>query len=358
MTDSSYSLDDEPSGTKKIKSKITVAFLYNTTHIIPTVNDPRSQLQADYDEPQAIDLMVGHLKNNGYDVIPIEANEKAYLELYKRKKDIDIVFNIAEGPHGHDRELQVPAMLEMLQIPYTGCTPLTQGILLNKARTKEILAAYKIRTLPFMLIKNGTIDWNMPKEYPLFVKPNSQGCSGGITQNSIVHNETELKAQIKYLRTELGQDSIVEPLLTGREFTVPMLGNPPRVLPIIETNFSRLPKGYAAIDSLEVKWELDVAPGKGLMDCPADISKKLHSEIEDLCLRTWSALRVLDWCRIDVRCDSKGTPYVLEVNSPPGITPPENAVSNFPFSAKTAGLDYEAMQKAIIETALKRYGKI
>ena len=136
-----------------------------------------------------------------------------------------------------------------------------------------------------------------------------------------------------------------------------MLGNPPKVLPIIETNFKRLPKGYAAIDSLEVKWGLDVTPGKGIMECPAKIGKKLEKEITELCLSAWHALSVLDWCRIDVRCDSKGVPYILEINSPPGITPPENAVSNLPYSAKMGGLDYEALQKMIIETALKRYGK-
>jgi D-alanine-D-alanine ligase len=339
--------------------KITVAFLYNTTRTIPSLDNPRSQLQADYDDPKAVELMIGHLKNNGYNVIPIEANEEAYLELYKRKKDIDVVFNIAEGPHGKDRELQVPAMLEMLQIPYTGCSPLTQGLLLNKARTKEILDAYGIRTLPFLLVKNGTIDWNMPKKFPMIVKPNSQGCSGGITHKSIVQSEEEMWAQIKYLRTELGQESIVEPYLTGREFSIPMLGNTPEILPFVEPNFKRLPKGFAAIDSLEVKWGLEIGPGESHLDCPpVGLDEKLKTEVTNLCLASWKALQIQDWCRIDVRCDAEGTPYVLEINSPPGLTPPENAVSYFPLGAKTAGYDYETVQRKIIESALKRYGKM
>lgn len=341
-----------------IMEKLTVVLLYNSTREVPTVENPRSQLEADFDDPKAIKLMVGHLKNNGYNVIPIEANEKAYLKLYKLKNKIDIVFNIAEGPHGLDRELQAPAMLEMLQIPYTGCTPLVEGLLLNKARTKEILQQYGIRTLPFRLIRKGEKVWKMLKKFPMIVKPNSQGCSTGITQKSIVHTSRELTEQIQFLHTALDQDALIEPLLTGREFTVPLLGNPPKILPIIETNFKLLPKGYPAIDSLEVKWGLDVTPGKGLMDCPAKIDRKLEREIIRLCLKSWDALQIRDWCRIDIRCDKKGTPYVIEINSPPGITPPENAISNLPYSAKVGGLEYEDLQKVIITTALKRYKKI
>lgn len=340
----------------RLKGKITVAFLYNVRHIYPDPNDPRSQLETDFDDPPTIKGIVKSLQKSGFKVIPIEADENAYFKLKKHKAEIDIAFNYSEGVYGKDREAQLPAILEMLKIPYTGSSPLTQAIVLNKAKTKEILKAHNIPTALFQIFRdiNAPLDKNL--SFPLIVKPLSQGSSSGITNKSVVHNENELKNQVTWVINTFSAPALVETFLPGRDFSVPMLGNPPKILPIIESDHSSLPKGYQPIDSLEVKWYLEEQKNSTHQICPAKLDKKLKEKIEKVCRQTWEALEILDWCRIDIRCDAGGNPNVIEVNSPCGMLPPSvSTTSYFPLSARTVGISFEDLLKTLIETALTRY---
>jgi len=336
---------------------LTVGFLYNVRHQYPDSNDPRTQLEADFDDPETIEWMIKHLKNCFTKVIPIEANENAYFGLAQNKKEIDIVFNYSEGIYGKDREAQLPAILEMLQIPYTGSSPLTQAIGLNKGKTKEILIANGIPTPYFQVISHQNFSLDNKLSFPLIVKPLSQGSSAGITNKSVVQNEKLLAEQVKYILETFSQPALVETFLEGRDFSVPMLGNPPETLPIIESNHSCLPKGYTPIDSLEVKWHLEEQGNLSrMLICPAKLDQNLKNKIEEICLKTWKALEILDLCRIDLRYDKNDNPYILEINSPPGLIPPEVSMSSYlPLSARAAGIDYEDLLKKIIYIALKRY---
>jgi D-alanine-D-alanine ligase len=337
---------------------LTVAFLYNVRHVYPDPNNPRTQLETDFDDPETIRLIIKHLESCGYAVIPIEANETAYFELYRRKVEIDIAFNYAEGIYGKDREAHIPAMLEMLQIPYTGSAPMTQGIVLNKAKTKEILIANEIPTLPFQVFRTGNEPLRKSLKFPLIVKPLSQGSSAGIVNKSVVNDYNALQRQVEWVISTFSQPTLVEPFITGHDLSIAMLGNPPQILPIIESDHSVLPRGYKPIDSLEVKWYLEEeTTGEDLLVCPAEISADLQRKVETICYHTWDALEIRDWCRIDIRCDEHDNPYVLEVNSPAGILPPEiSTTSYFPLAARTAGMDYDALLREIIEVAMARYG--
>lgn len=359
--------DDPPGGNLSLKG-LTVAFLYNVRHRYPNPDDPTTYLETDFDDPASIEAMIKNLKSCGCKVIPIEADEKAYLKLYKNRKKIDVVWNFSEGLHGRDRECHLPAMLEMLQIPYTGSSPLTQAIILDKIRTKEILSLHGVPTLPhqiFRSVDEGSTSEKLRSEFvfPLIVKPVSQGSSAGITNASVVKDENALRAQLKWVFDNFGGVggaggvAMVEPFLKGREFSCSMIGNPPKVLPIIESSHSMLPKNLNPIDSLEVKWiieeEIDIDK---YLTCPAKIDDKFKEKLEDICYKTWDALGVFDWCRVDVRCDEKGNPYVLEVNSPPGCQPPEISLSSyFPIAARATGLDYPSLLKKLINITLKRY---
>ncbi len=338
--------------------KITVAFLYNVRHSYPDPKVLYTQLEADFDDPKTIRLIVKHLKQCGYNVIPIEADENAYLKLKANKRTIDIVLNYSEGIHGLDREAHLAAMLEMLQIPYTGSSPLSQALMLNKAKTKEILIANNIPTAPFQLVNDEDEPIKKSLHYPLIVKPVSEGSGAGITNKSVVHTEKQLREQIHWIHKIFRKEPVlIEPFLAGPEFSVAMVGNPPQILPFISPNHSLLPKGINPIDSLEVKWifEEEIDNSNYLM-CPPPMEKALRGKIERICRATWKALQIRDLCRIDIRCDLKNRPYVLEVNSPPGLMPPEMSMTSyFPLAARTAGLDYNEMLTLIINTALKRY---
>ncbi len=338
--------------------KLTIAFLYNVRHKYPDLNNPQTQLEADFDDPETTKLQISYLKKLGYRVIPIEADENAYIKLNRMKNKIDLAFNMSEGIFGKDREAQIPAMLEMLQIPYTGSSPLTQALVLNKAKTKEILMANDIPTLPFQIMSTTDITLKKMLKFPLIVKPVSEGSSAGITNNSVVRNRKELKKQVFFIEKTFHQESIVEPYLSGREFSVAMLGNPPRILPIIESDHSVLPKKFLPLDSLEVKWFYEIETSGKHLICPANLRKNLLNKLHSISYNTWNVMQIRDWCRIDIRCDEYENPYVLEINSPPGCTPPEHdPASYFPLMAGKTGISYEDLLQKIIQTALRRYHK-
>ncbi|MBI1926557.1 D-alanine--D-alanine ligase [Candidatus Poribacteria bacterium] len=338
---------------------LKIAFLYNIRHHYPDANDPRTHLEADFDDPKTIEVMIKHIEQCGYDVLPIEADQQAYFELYRYKHEIDMAFNYAEGLYGKDRESHLPAMLEMLQIPYTGSSPLTQAIVLNKAKTKEILIANHIPTLPFQVFytpRSERSGLNGNLRFPLIVKPVSQGSSAGIVNKSVVNNTDELARQVHWVHRTFSQPALIEPFLMGREFSVAMLGNPPEILPIIEADHSALPENYQPLDSLEVKWYVEEEGGEDHLICPAQLNDRTKTQIKEMCYQLWSALRICDWCRVDIRCDKMGNPYVLEVNSPAGILPPEISITSyFPLAARCAGIEYDALIPKIIDTARKRY---
>lgn len=337
---------------------MNIAFLYNVRHEYLDVNDYRKQLEADFDDPITTKWQIKHLENLGFKIIPIEANENAYLKLKKYKNIIDIAFNVAEGIYGRDRELQIPAILEMLQIPYTGSTPLTHAFSLNKAKAKQIFIAEGIPTAPFQVIESKNFVLNDNLKFPLIVKPVAQGSSMGITNKSVVYDIVSLKKQIKKIINAFNEAALVEPFLEGREFSIAMIGNPGEILPIIEPNHSILPKGYLPFDSYEVKWYFEEQGNSNYLMCPAKIDAKLESKVKKICHQVWKALEVLDWCRVDIKCDKKNNPYVLEINTPAGLMPPEvSTTSYFPLAARVAGMDYEQMLLKIIKTALRRYGK-
>lgn len=337
---------------------MNIAFLYNVRHVHSNSKDYGNQLERDFDDPETTRWQIKYLKNLGFKIIPIEANEKAYFKLYRLRKEIDLVFNVAEGIHGQDRELQIPAILEMLQIPYTGSSPLTHAFSLNKAKAKEIFIANNIPTTDFQTIDNVNFVLKKELKFPLIVKPVAEGSSMGITNQSVVYDKISLKKQVKKIIKVFDEPALIEPFLKGREFSISMLGNPPEILPMIESNHKILPKKYLPIDSYEVKWYFEEEGHTDYLICPAKIDKKLENRLKKICYKVWEVLNVVDWCRIDIRCDRDDSPYVLEINSPAGITPPEvSMTSYFPLTARTAGIDYKGLLKMIVETALKRYKK-
>lgn len=337
---------------------MNIIFLYNVRHDYKDSTDYRKQLERDFDDPVTTKWQIHHLKSLGFNVIPVEANEKAYFKLFRLRSKVDLVFNVAEGIYGKDRELQLPAILEMLQIPYTGSSPLTHAFSLNKAKAKEIFLANNIPTADFQTIDKPNFILKKTLKFPLIVKPVAEGSSMGITNDSVVYDLFSLKKQVKKILNIFNEPALIEPFLEGREFSIAMLGNPPVILPIIESNHKILPKKYLPFDSYEVKWFFEEEGHSDYLICPAKIDKKLEIKLKNICYKVWESLNVLDWCRIDIRCDQNENPYVLEINSPAGITPPEvTTTSYFPLAARAAGIDYKNLLNKIIQTALRRYKK-
>ncbi len=270
----------------------------------------------------------------------------------------DIVFNVAECANGISREAQIPAMLDMLDIPYTGSDPLTLTTCLDKSRAKEVLAYNGVPTSKFLYAENIDDLDNFNLTFPVMMKPIAEGSSKGIFNSSYVTDLTTLQERLTECLEIYNQPFLIEEYLPGREFTVALLGNDKNVevLPIVEINFHELPKDLIPIYSYEAKWVADTRDNPlNIFTCPAKLDAELENKIKDVALRTYKVLRCKDWSRIDIRLDKNGEPNIIEINPLPGILP--NPVDNscFPKAARANGLTYEEMINKVLFTALKRH---
>ena len=310
---------------------------------------------AEWDSAETIGAVERALAALG-EVVRIEATDDFPERL--RTARPDIVFNIAEGLRGPNRESHIPAICEFYGIPYTASDPYTLSLCLDKARTKDVLRARGVPTAPSVLVES-VVDLGDLPAFPVFAKPVHEGSSKGITERNFCRDRQELAETVSFLLERYAQPVIVEAYLPGAEFTCAVLGNGhgARVLPLVGLNFSSLPDGALPIYGFEAKWVWD-RPERPLaiFECPARISAPLAREIERVTLAAYRALGCRDWSRIDVRLDAKGAPNVVEVNPLPGILPDPQDNSCFPKAARAAGISYEQLIQHCLRLAAERQG--
>jgi D-alanine-D-alanine ligase len=317
--------------------------------------EPPPDLLAECDSDETI-AAVERVLQERYQVSRIEADDKAFARLKRLKPHL--VFNISERVFGPSRESHIPTVCEMLEIPYTGSDPLTLGICLDKSRAKEILSFHRIPNPGFWIVESADAIPAAVK-LPAIIKPLYEGSSKGIKNNSVVRTPAELYERVDEITGTYRQPVIVERFIQGREFTVGVLGSYPdiEILPIVEIDLSRLPRGATPIYSYEAKWIWDTPDNPlEIFHCPADLTPELKLRIEQLVTRTCAVLRIRDWCRIDVRLDDTGAPNILEVNPLPGILPNPEDNSCMPKAARTAGYSYSALIHRVVDEACRRYG--
>ncbi len=313
---------------------------------------------AEWDTAETIDAVAEALGAYGT-VTRLEATAEFPEQL--RAERPDIVFNMAEGSGGKNREAHVPAICEYFGVPYTGSDPLTLSLCLDKSRTKEILSHYGVATPSFVVVESGdAVSARWPAlRYPLFVKPIHEGSSKGITERNLCQTPGDLATQVEFLLETYAQPVLIEEFLPGAEFTCAVLGNGQgaRVLPIVGMNFDALPDGALPVYGFEAKWLWDRpdAPLR-IFDCPAAIPDPLRRTIEATTLRAYDALGCRDWSRVDLRLDAAGIPNVIEVNPLPGILPNPADNSCFPKAARAAGISYEALIQTCLTLAAERQG--
>ena len=312
---------------------------------------------AEWDSPVTIAAVESALSRLG-EVVRLEAKE----DFPERLRDVrpDIVFNIAEGFNGVNREAHVPAICEFFGIPYSGSDPFTLSLCLDKARTKETLTFHGIPTPRFTVVERiEDLGATGKLQLPLFVKPVHEGSSKGITDGNLCWDRSQLLRQTKFLLENYRQPVIVEEYLPGNEFTCAVLGNgdTATVLPIVGMNFDALPKGALPIYSFDAKfvWDRPENP-LDIFQCPARITRDLQASIERVTLDAFRVLGCRDWARIDVRLDAAGVPNVLEVNPLPGILPDPADNSCLPKAARAAGIGYEELIQSCLRYAAARQG--
>ena len=268
------------------------------------------------------------------------------------------VFNLCEEINGKcELEMCIAGVLELMGIPYTGSDPFALGLALNKFHVKQILRSAGVPTAKAYLRYPGqalTIPRGM--RFPMIVKPSREDASLGINSHSVCDTPEQLERQIVYVHEVYEQEALVEEYLDGREFNVSVVGDrEPEVLAVQEIDFLGLPEGEPRIVSYRAKWD-EESPFYNctVPICPAVIPKRLENRIKDIAIRSHLCVGCRDYSRVDMRTDSRGNLYVLEVNPNPDISP--NA--GFARAARTAGYSYSEIILKISETAMERGGQV
>lgn len=310
-------------------------------------NDPLDA-NAEFDHPLTVNLIAEAIESLGHTVVKIGNVDNLLKKI--DHLNVDIVFNIAEGRGGRNRESQVPLILEMKGVPYVGSDALTLGVSLDKVMTKRMLIAEGIPTPRFFETDDpGDTIANIKKaKFPLIVKPRYEGSSKGLSEKSRVTTVDELREQIAYIVKTYSQAALVEEFIPGTEYTVAIIGNHcPEVLPPVQIKIDgKLKLGdkfytFTRIHSNRLEYV-----------CSSMIDKSLERKLKNLALRTYKAIDCRDFGRVDFRVTADNNPYVLEINPLPSLS----GEDVFRYIADYLKVPYTEMMRRIVDAAFLRYG--
>lgn len=335
----------DAASTRDESKTLRIGLIYNLKRKAPVTEDDS---EAEFDSPTTVDAIATALRGLGHEVELLEARNNLPAKL--AEGTIDLAFNIAEGSGGRSREAVVPALLDLYDIEYTGSDATTLSLTLDKSLAKRIIAQAGLKTAPFLLMFTGKE--RLPKDltFPVVCKPNAEGSSKGIfAGKSVARDEKELRDLVKPLLKRYSGGVLVESFLSGREFTVGLLGpnKKPRVLAPMEIVF--LDKDnptpiytfeHKQADNQEVRYQ-----------APAELDAKLKKKIETLASKSYQVLGCRDVSRIDVRLDASGEPCFIECNPLPGLSPDW---SDLCIIARAEKMTYDELIAQIVTPAIKR----
>ncbi len=324
-----------------------VCILYNTVKHTSRSDD----LIAEQDVLKTVDGVGSILKNLNYDVKKIELKKDVYSTIRREKPDI--VFNLCDSFEGPSTlEVSIPALLEILKVPYTGSGMLALSLCLNKARAKEILTYHNLPNAGFQLFKEENEKLKKRLKFPLIVKPNEEDASIGIRQGCVVNNNEELQKKVREIIGEYNQGAIVEEFIDGREFDVCVIGNKePVVLPISETVYKNFADNETRICYYEAKWVKEDPHFDDInSDFPAKIPKEIEDKMREYARKAYLILGCEGYARLEMRLKD-GIPYIIEVNPNPDLT-----VTGLFFKlAKLVGMNENDLISKIIDLGLERF---
>jgi D-alanine-D-alanine ligase len=265
----------------------------------------------------------------------------------------DVVFNLCEGVYGNSCwEMNIPALLDLFHIPYTGSPPLTLGLCQDKGKVKDILQSQGIQTpqhkifdRPVTHVRNGF--------FPVIVKPVHEDGSLGISKSSVVHDEASLRKRIRYVIEKYNQSALVEEFIYGRELNVSLIDINGKVdaLPISEIDYSEFPDGIPRICGYEAKWIPEsIEYQKSKPVCPATLPTKMRKQLEEIAIRVFKLFNCRDYARVDFRVDAAGKIYVIDVNPNPDISPQ----AGMSREIKAKGMTYVQFIEGLLGKALQR----
>lgn len=304
---------------------------------------------AEFDKPQTIDDLARIFESFGHSVIKIGNVQNLLAQI--KNLDVDIVFNIHEGIGDRNRESQVPSILDLYRIPFTGSDALTLGITLDKMVAKKCFIADGVATPRYFVARNAE---NLKElntiGFPLIVKTMWEGTSKGLCEKSRVEDFPALERQVKLVVEKYKQPALVEEFISGTEFTVAVIGNEdPQAMPVAQVSIG----GNVELGDNFYTFELTQGNDVRYV-CPAKISDQLTQKMQKMAVAAYQSVGCRDYGRVDFRVDHKGNPYVLEINPLPSLDR-KDVFNLFP---KVIGTTFEDVLQRILDLALKRYGLV
>lgn len=299
---------------------------------------------AEFDVQETIDAIFTTLQRRGYRVEKI-GGARSLIRRLEQGCRWDLVFNICEGVKGIGREAQVPAILDVYNIPYVFSDVLVLSLTLHKGMTKSIIRDRGIPTAPFLVAKSlmDLNDHNL--QYPLFVKPVAEGTGKGIGPDSRVFNSRQLRKAVKDRIKQFDQGVLIEEFLPGREFTAGIVGTgkDAKIIGVMEVI-------YRAHESTGIYSYENKANYEHFIDYSIP-EKEVYDACSKVALASWNALDCRDGGRIDLRMDAMGVPNFIEVNPLAGLNPLH---SDLPILARKKGISYSRLLGMIMNAATER----
>jgi D-alanine-D-alanine ligase len=306
--------------------------------------DPSDERQEEFDSPETIAAVAGAIRKNGHTVIELGDGRELVEKLLADPPDL--VFTIAEGQGvGRCREARVPAVCEMLSVPYIGSDPLTLAATLDKDVGRRLVASAGVLVPAGGIVHPGQTLPSVP--YPAFVKPAWEGSSKGISARSILANADEARRRLETLVQDYGQPVLMEEFIDGHEVTVGLLGpaGAPEVLGVMRI----LPREPTENFIYDHRVKSDCLENL-IYECPAQLPTDMIAEIKQAAVRAYQALGCRDFGRVDFRVRG-GKPYFLEANPLPGLNPQTGDIA---MIARDTGMSYHAFIGRILEIAIER----
>jgi D-alanine-D-alanine ligase len=302
-----------------------------------------SEQVAEFDRGDTIDAIVASIQNLGHTVSRI-GRAASLMSHLARGERWDLVFNIAEGLSGSARESQVPAILDVVGIPYTFSDPLVLSVCLDKRLAKHVVLERGLRTPAFFVVSEPADLSRIELDFPLFAKPLAEGTSRGVSAASRIKNHAELTAVCTRLLEYHQQPVIVERYLPGREFTVGILGTGAnaRSLGALEIHLHGHDDDVYSYDNKQLF--------EGRVDYTI-AEDPVAKAAEELALAAYRTLGCRDGGRVDVRCDERGEPAFIEANPLAGLNP---EISDLAILARLRGLSYDSIIGVIVQSASTR----
>ncbi|UCG34767.1 MAG: ATP-grasp domain-containing protein [Candidatus Omnitrophota bacterium] len=295
------------------------------------------------------------LKELGHEVTMLGIHDDINILLEEIKENRpDLIFNLIEVFNNQSRlEKNMAALIEMLDIPYTGALPATLFICNNKALSKERLTFHKIKVPHFYTYYKGHKVW-LPKKLnlPLIVKPLTEEASRGISQASIVDSEEALIERVRFIHENMNMDAIAEEYIDGREFYVSVIGSKRiQVLPVREVKFGQLPEDEPRIATYKAKWDYDYRERWGIKYVfVGRLPEGWEKKIVETCKRAYRALNMRSYARFDIRVTPQAQVYIIEANANPNLDKDDEVGQ----SAEKAGISYTELIKKIVSLAFQR----